>query len=460
MLNEGYLSCIGRLKEGSSFHKDILKNYLRPLGGNALDFLESYFGPRMFRSPMVEILNLPEVEMVYLIQPPMVNILYREEGLNSEEKPSAYQSVEGQGEELLLETRRKTISGGSANLIKSFLPIYKHRYIPAFMESSFYKRLKLKQDRIHLDSETSSAARTAESEVFAGRKDFFFIYGKFDSTALKDVVLPGHTFFPALHENKMANTDFKIPVFLQKKPIILSFNTMDFKKKILARPKGEIQRQLLEVHNTHNLKQVDMHSYRGTSFAANSIGPRPFPAIASDMFSSSFRMQGRRPTFFSDNTVINGAKEDLDKWDSKIVSHLPDQQTPSFLQMSKRIYHGSPPEIQPILHIKRSTMRMHNFIPMIDTQDTSMKEGALSDKYASFSSQLVFVDRHHNSSPSSEVMRIKENTNSTEDIRSYPIGFGASGLASLAQHSVDYELIADRVYDIIKNRLIIERERE
>lgn len=137
MLNEGYLSCIGRLNERLiNFHKDILKNYLRPLGANSLGFLESCFGPRMFRSPGAEMLNLPEVEMIYLVQPVM-NTLSMEEDLNSEEKPSAYPSVEGQVKGLLLETKRKAISGGSENLIKSFLPIYKHKYIPAFMESLF-----------------------------------------------------------------------------------------------------------------------------------------------------------------------------------------------------------------------------------------------------------------------------------------------------------------------------------
>ena len=57
-------------------------------------------------------------------------------------------------------------------------------------------------------------------------------------------------------------------------------------------------------------------------------------------------------------------------------------------------------------------------------------------------------------------MRVKENTNSRKDIKSYPIGFEPSGLTAQAQHSVDYELIADRVYDIIENRLRIEKERE
>ena len=423
MLNEGYLSCIGRLKERLiNFHKDILKNYLRPLGANPLGFLESYFGLRMFRSPMVEMLNLPEVEMVYLIQP-MMNTLYREEGLNSEEKPSTYESVEGQVEGLLLETRGKTISGGSANLIKSFLPIYKHKYIPTFMESSFYKRLKLKQDRIHLDSETSSAAKTAKSEIFFGR-------GKFDLTTPKGLALLDHIPFPALQESKMADTDFKMPVFLQKKAIIPSFGA-----------------------NTHNLEQVHMHSHGGNSFATNTAGQHPFP-VAADIFFSLFKTQSRRPTFFSGNTVINGTKDDSDKWDSKIASHVPDQRPPSFLQRSTRIYHGRPPEAQPILHLGRSSLRMHKFIPMIDTQHTRMKEDA------SFSPRLIFVDRHHNSSRSFEVMRVKKDTNSREGVRSYPIGFESSGLTAPAQHSVDYELIADRVYDIIENRLRIEKERE
>lgn len=423
MLNEGYLSCIGRLKERLiNFHKDILKNYLRPLGANPLGFLESYFGQRMFRSPMVEMLNLPKVEMVYLIQP-MMNTLDRVEGLNSEEKPSTYQSVEGQVEGLLLETRRKAISAGSASLIKNFLPIYKHKYIPTFMESSFYKRLKLKQDRIHLDSETSSAAKTAKSEIFFGR-------GKFDLTTPKGLALLDHIPFPALKESKIADTDFKMPVFLQKKPVISSFST-----------------------NTHNLEQVNMHFHGGTSFATNTVTPHHFP-VATDIFFSLFKMQHRRSTFFSDNTVVNGTKDGLDKWDSKIAFHLPDQQSPSFLQRSTRIYHGRPPEAQPILHLGRSSLRMDKFIPMIDTQHTRMKEDA------SFSPRLIFVDRHHNSSRSFKVMRVKENTNSGKDVRSYPIGFEPSGLTAPAQHPVDYELIADRVYDIIENRLRIEKERE
>jgi len=382
MLNEGYLSCIGSLnKRLINFHKDILKNYLRPLGANSLGFLESYFGLRMFRSPGVEMLNLPEVEMVYLIQP-MMNTLSMEEGLNSEEKPSAYPSVAGQVKGLLLETRRKAISGGSANLIKSFLPIYKHKYIPAFMESLFYKGLKLKQDRIHLDSnsEIFSAAKTAKSEIF---------------TTPKMLAILDHIPFPALQESKMADT----------------------------------------------------------------VTPQPFP-VAADRFLSLFKTQSRRPTFFSDNTVINGAKDDLDKWDSKITSHLHDQRSPSFLQRSTRIYHGRSPEARPILHLGRSLLRMHKFIPMIDTQHTRMKEDALSDEHASFSLRLIFVDRHHTSSRSLKVMKVKKNTNSRNGVRSYPIGVESSGLTAPAQHSVDYELMADRVYDIIENRLRIEKERE
>ncbi len=373
MLNEGYLSCIGRLnKRLINFHKDILKNYLRPLGANSLGFLESYFGPRMFRSPGVEMLNLPEVEMVCLIQPVM-NTLSMEGGLNSEEKPSAYPSVEGQVKGLLLETRGKAISGGSANLIKSFLPIYKHKYIPAFMESSFYKGFKLKQDRIHLDSETSSAAKTAKSEIFTRRKEIFFSRGKFDLATPKGLAILHHIPFPALQESKMADT----------------------------------------------------------------VTPHPFPVVA-DIFLSLLKTQSRRPTFFSDNTVANGAKDDLDKW-----------------ERSARIYNGRPPEAQPMLHLGRSSLRMHKFIPMIDTnKHTRMKEDA------SFSPWLIFVDRHHNSSRSFEVMRVKEDTNSREGVRSYPIGFESSGLTAPAQHSVDYELIADRVYDIIENRLRIEKERE
>ena len=399
MLNEGYLSCIGGLnKRLINFHKDILKNYLRPLGANPLGFLESYFGLRMFRSSGVEMLNLPEIEMVYLIQP-MMNTLSMEEGLNSEEKPSAYPSVEGQVKGLLLETRRKAISGGSANLIKGFLPIYKHKYIPAFIESLFYKRLKFKQDRIHSDSETSFAARTAKSEIFTRRKEIFFGRGKFDLTTPKGLDLLDHIPFPALQKSKMADADFKMPVLLQKKSVIPSFSA-----------------------NTHNLEQVHMHSNGGTSFATNTVTPHPFP-VAADIFYSLFKTQSRRPS-------------------------------------STRIYHGRLPEVRPILHIGRSSLRMHKFIPMIDTQHTRMKKDALSDEHASFSSQLIFVDRHHNSSRSLKVMRVKENTNSRKDIKSYPIGFEPSGLTAQAQHSVDYELIADRVYDIIENRLRIEKERE
>lgn len=372
MLNEGYLSCIGRLNERLiNFHKDILKNYLRPLGANPLGFLESYFGLRMFKSPGVEMFNLPEVEMVYLIQPVM-NTLSMEGGLNSEEKPSAYPSVEGQARGLLVETRSKAISGGSANLIKSFLPIYKHKYIPAFMESSFYKGLKLKQDRVHLDSETSSAAKTAKSEIFTRRKEIFFSRGKFDLAIPKGLAILDHILFPALQESKMADA----------------------------------------------------------------VTPQPFP-VAADIFFSLFKTQSRRPTFFSDNTVTNGAKDDLDKW-----------------ERSARIYHGRPPEAQPILHLGRSSLRMHKFIPMIDTQHTRMKEDA------SFSPRLIFVDRHHTSSRSLKVIKVKKNTNSREGVRSYPIGVESSGLTAPAQHSVNYELIADRVYDIIENRLRIEKERE
>ncbi|MBW1744828.1 MAG: hypothetical protein JRG74_00110 [Deltaproteobacteria bacterium] len=362
MLNEGYLSCIGRLnKRLINFHKDILKNYLRPLGANPLGFLESYFGLRMFRSPGAEMLNLPEVEMTYLIQP-LINTLSMEKGLNSEEKPSACPSVEGQVKGLLFETKRKAISGGSANLIKSFLPIYKHKYIPAFMESLFYKGFKFKQDRIHLDSnsETFSAVKTAKSEIFTTRKEIFFGSGKFDLTTPKRLALLDHMPFPALQESKVADT----------------------------------------------------------------VTPQPFP-VATDIFFSLLKPQSRKPMFFSDNTVINGDRE-----------------------------------AQPILHLGRSSLRTHKFIPMIDTQHTRMKKDALSDEHASFSSQLIFLDRHHNSSRSLKVMRVKENTNSRKDVKSYPIGFEPSGLTDPAQHLVDYELIADRVYDIIENRLRIEKERE
>ena len=145
MLNQGYLSYFERLKARlTSFHKDILKNYLRPLGANPLGFLKSYFGPRMFRSPVVET------------------------------KPSIYQSVEGQGEGLLLVVRRKTISSGSSNLIKTFLPKYK--YIPIFVELSLHKRPK--HVPILVDPQTSRAPRTAKSELFPRGKKIF-ASGKF-----------------------------------------------------------------------------------------------------------------------------------------------------------------------------------------------------------------------------------------------------------------------------------------
>jgi len=367
MLNEGYLSCIGRLNERLiNFHKDILKNYLRPLGANSLGFLESCFGPRMFRSPGAEMLNLPEVEMIYLVQPVM-NTLSMEEDLNSEEKPSAYPSVEGQVKGLLLETKRKAISGGSENLIKSFLPIYKHKYIPAFMESLFYKGLRV-CSKINLHFQVSRRSydktpsyltdeqRSHTGWIGAAKSEIF--------TAPKGLALIDHMPFSALQESKMADA----------------------------------------------------------------VTPQPLP-VAADIFFSSFKTQSRRPTFFSDTMVINCAKDDLDKW-----------------ERNTRIYHGRPAEARPILHFGRSLLRM--------------KEDALSDEHASFSSQLIFLDRHHNSSRSFKVMRVKENTNSRKDVKSYPIGFEPSGLTDPAQHLVDYELIADRVYDIIENRLRIEKERE
>ena len=456
-----------------SFHKDILKNYLRPLGADSLGFLESYFGLRMFRYPGLEMLNLSEVEMVYLVQPVM-NTSYRaypalrgyhsfwepfrkiplnppfangdfggyapssvEEGLNSEEKLSAYPYVEGQVEGLLLETRKKAISGKSTNLIKSFFPIYTHKYIPAFMESSFYKGVranssvfkqtfKLEQDRIHLDSETSSAARTAKSEIFTKREEIFFGRGKFDLTTPKRVAILDHISFPALKESKVADVEFK--------------------------------------------------------------------------------MQHRRPAFFSGNTFINGTKDDLNKRDRKIASHLPEQRSPFFLQRSTKIYHGRPPEAQPILHFGRPSLRMHKFTsstmhhsfrPPLPNFKSSLKSQKyqnsslslqllrseikqirpksmrlpdevnsstiLSDTQhnTSFSPRLIFADRHYNSSRSFEVMKVKEDTNSKEGVKkSYPIGLESSGLTAPAQHSVNYELIADRVYDIIENRLRIEKERE
>ena len=263
------------------------------------------------------------------------------------------------------------------------------------MESSFYKRLKLKQDRIHLDSETSSAVKTAKSEIFMRGKEIFFGRGKFDLTTPKEVAILAHIPFPAFQDSKMADA----------------------------------------------------------------VTPQPFP-IAADIFSPLFKTQSRRPIFFSDNTVINGAKDNPAKWDSKIASHLPDQRLPSFVQRSTRIYHGRPPEAQPILHLGRSSLQMHKFMPMIDTQHTRMKENV------SFSPRLIFVDRHHNSSRSFDVMKVKEDINSKEGVRSYPIGFEPSGLTASAQHCapaqhfVDYELMADRVYDIIENRLRIEKERE
>lgn len=396
MLNEGYLSCIGRLNERLiNFHKDILKNYLRPLGANSLGFLESCFGPRMFRSPGVQMLNLPEVEMVYLIQPVM-NTLSMEEGLNSEKKPSAYPSVEGQVKGLLLETKRKAISGGSENLIKSFLPIYKHKYIPAFMESLFYKGLRVRSKiNLHFQVSRRSHDKTpsyltdeqrshtgwigaAKSETFTRREEFFFSRGKFDLTTPKGLALIDHMPFHALQESKMADA----------------------------------------------------------------VTPQPLP-VAADIFFSSFKTQSRRPTFFSDTMVSNSAKDDLDKW-----------------ERSTRIYHGRPPDAQPILHLGKFSLQMHKFIPMIDTQHTRMKEDALSDKHAPFSSRLIFVDRHHTSSRSLKVMKVKKDTNPIEGVRSYPVGVEPSGLTDPAKHSVNYELIADRVYDIIENRLRIEKERE
>lgn len=91
---------------------------------------------------------------------------------------------------------------------------------------------------------------------------------------------------------------------------------------------------------------------------------------------------------------------------------------------------------------------------MLDTQHTRMKE------HASFSPQLVFADRHQNSRRSFEVMRAKKDTNSRAGVKSYPTGLGSSGFTTPVQPYGDYELIADRVYDIIENRIRIEKERE
>ena len=381
MLHKAYLSCIGKIdKKLIDFHKDILKKYLRPLGANPLGFLESYFGLRMFSSPVVKMLNLPEVEMVYLIQPVM-NILSMKEGLNSEKKPSAYPSVGGQIQGALLETRRKVISGGSANFIKSFLPIYKHKYMSTFIESSFHNRLK--QNSIYLDSnsESFSAVKTAKSEIFTRKEETFLDRSKFDLTTPKRLALISNIPFPALQGSKVADTFFSL-----------------------------------------------------------------------------FKTQSRKLTFFPDNTVSNGAKDDLDKWDSKITSHLYDQQSPSFIQRSTGIYHSPPPEARPTLHLGRSSLRIHN--PIIDTQHTRIKEDALSDENAPFSLQFIFVDRHQIPSRSLKVMKVKKDTNSRGDVSSYPIGIESPSLSAPAQHSIDYEIIVDRVCDIIENRLRIETERE
>jgi len=409
-------------------------------------------------------LNLPEVEMVYLIQPVM-NTLSMEEGLNSEKKPSAYPSVEGQVKGLLLETKRKAISGGSENLIKSFLPIYKHKYIPAFMESLFYKGLRVRSKiNLHFQVSRRSHDKTpsyltdeqrshtgwigaAKSETFTRREEFFFSRGKFDLTTPKGLALIDHMPFHALQESKMADavTPQPLPVAADiffssfktqsRRPTFLSDKTVGSvartaKSEIFTAPKGLA---LLDHMPFPALQESKM---------ADTVTPQPFP-VAADIFFSSFKTQSRRPTFFSDTMVSNSAKDDLDKW-----------------ERSTRIYHGRPPDAQPILHLGKFSLQMHKFIPMIDTQHTRMKEDALSDKHAPFSSRLIFVDRHHTSSRSLKVMKVKKDTNPIEGVRSYPVGVEPSGLTDPAKHSVNYELIADRVYDIIENRLRIEKERE
>jgi hypothetical protein len=381
--NQGYLSYIGRLRERlTSFHKDILKNYLRPLGANPLSFLKSYFGPRMFRSPVVET------------------------------KPSSiYQSVEGQGEGLLLVVRRKTISSGSSNLIKTFLP--KYQYIPIFVELSLHKIPK--HVPILVDPQTSRAARTAKSELLP-RGEEIFASDKLDLTMPKGFVPFCHTSFQVVRQNKTANIDSKVPVFPQRRSVIPSFSS-----------------------NNPNLEQVYTHLDAGTPFAAN--------------------------------TAVGGTKAHGDKWDSNIASDLPHQWLPSFPQRSKRVYPGLPPEVRPILQPKGPPLRMGRFTPMIHTKHTKIEEEALSNEREipssfketdgpSLAPEFIFVNRADNASGAFQLVQIKEDRDLRGSMSNHPIGFESDGLKAPAHSSIDYGLIADRVYEIIENRLRVEKERE
>ncbi|OEU82273.1 MAG: hypothetical protein BA865_14800 [Desulfobacterales bacterium S5133MH4] len=394
MLNEGYLSCI---KERlMNFHKDILRNYFRHrhLGANPIGFLESYLSPRLFTSPVVQMLNLPKIEMVYPLEDsrsmlrgifdrkevcrfqirshspqqaarnasafaiqPLTNTLYGDEGLRNQEKPSTYQSVEAQVEGFPFETGRTTFSV-SADLSKSSLPIYK--YVPTSMKPSPYKRLE--QIRTYLDSEILPAARTTKS------------------------ILPPFT-------------------------------------------------------------------------------------VAADMLSSLLRIQDRKARSLPENMAVNGTREYRDKRDRKTAFDLRDQwSVPSFPQRGRHSP-GLPPEVRPILQPKRSALSMDTPSPMNDTQDTRMGELAPRNERETLSSfkgtdglslppEFVFVDRSDKASTAFQPVKATKGKNSREGVSSHPGGFESSCYTAPVQSSVDCELIADRVYEIIENRLRIEKERE
>ncbi len=74
--------------------------------------------------------------------------------------------------------------------------------------------------------------------------------------------------------------------------------------------------------------------------------------------------------------------------------------------------------------------------------------------------EFVFVDRSDKASTAFQPVKATKGKNSREGVSSHPGGFESSCYTAPVQSSVDCELIADRVYEIIENRLRIEKERE
>jgi hypothetical protein len=108
---------------------------------------------------------------------------------------------------------------------------------------------------------------------------------------------------------------------------------------------------------------------------------------------------------------------------------------------------------------------------MIDIKHTKIEEEALSNEREipssfketdgpSLSPEFIFVNRADNASGAFQLVQIKEDRDLRGSMSNHPIGFESDGLRAPAHSSIDYGLIADRVYEIIENRLRVEKERE